>query len=157
VLNDDDDVQQLEQIVRATIARFDWPDDRTMGFPALNVFGTPARASILFVDPAGPFKEALGQFVALLAANARSGGFTRMSLGLPLHATLLRPKHVSSKARVFDARQMIAEFTPGTLPPIECGELRLVKRGQFADDGFYHTEAAFNVYDDAFLEDIAGI
>jgi 2'-5' RNA ligase len=155
VLNDDDDVQQMEQIVRATISRMTWPEDRTMTFPTLNVFGNPGKASILFVEASGRFKDAPEQFIELLAANARSAGFARMQLGLPLHATLLRPNHVAPRARVFDARTMLAEFRPDTLEPIECGELRLVKRGQYDDDGFYHTEATFDVYDPAFLEDIA--
>jgi hypothetical protein len=146
VLKSDDDVSRMQAIVENTIRETEWPADRTLTFPSLGTFGVGTKTRILWAAPAGAFSDALDAFVAKLAENARSGGFTRMCLGTPLHGTLLRPNHVSGpRTRTFDARPMIAAFAPDSLPPIEAAELRLVQRYKFDEDQFYHTVGRFTV------------
>jgi hypothetical protein len=147
-LKNDDEIARMKTVIRESMKEIPRPEDRSLTFSGLNVFGRPAQAKILYAEGSGAFKDSLERFVDCLATNVRTAGFTRMCLGTPLHAMLLLPHHVYGKgATVFDGRPMVNGFTADTLPAIECCQLRLVKRFRFDRDKSYHTEARFPVYD----------
>jgi hypothetical protein len=146
VLKSENDVAKMISVTHESLMQTEWPDNRMLAFTSLETFGQAQSARILHAKPEGELTGALEQFVVKLSENARSAGFTRMSLGTPLHGTILRPGHVSGgHPRTFDARPIIAQFDPALLPPIQASEVRLVQRFRSDEDGFYHTVARFSI------------
>ena len=149
VLHNDEEINLMDQLIKETVEEIEWPENRTVTFPKLNYFGdSPDQATILYADPEGDFVNAVSEAVHILSEKARDHGFTRMYPSNVLHGTWVRPYCIGGpKAKTFDARPLIDSYDPTWLSPIEASELRLVKRKVWAEDGFYHTERVYKVYE----------
>lgn len=142
IVHSDDEIATISAIMDEALREVEWPSDRILRFCELQTFGRPDQTRILYAKPEGELLGALAQYVAKLAEKARDHGLTKISETDIFHGTFARPSFLGQKSR-FDARPMIDAFSPDCLPPVDISELRFVKRGQFDDDQFYHTEARF--------------
>lgn len=142
IVHSEEEIGLISRLMEEAIHEVEWPANRVLEFPRLACFGRPEEARILYAEPEGPLIQALANYVAILGRKARNHGLTKIAETDVFHATLARPKYLGQVGS-FDARPIIQGYEPGTAPPIDIAELRFVKRQQYDDDKFYHTEARF--------------